>query len=298
MRIALTLCTLLLFSACNKTPRQSAAPPALGSKDNPLVMAFVPSVEAQGVMESGDKLATLMEERSGLTIETLQATSYVGIVEAMGSGDVHVAWLPPLAYVFAHQRNGATPILKVVRHGSPTYRGQILVAADSPIGTVADLKGRKVAFPDQTSASGHLYPKTLMLEHGVDPEVDCTVMFAGSHDAALTALLKGSADAACTFDDARGNLLKAFPDVMEKTRVLEKTTDIPADCVALSSGMDAATVEKLTTALTSIASDEEGREVLMELYEIEGLAPARDSDYEPVRQMAAQLGLDVEKEVK
>jgi phosphonate transport system substrate-binding protein len=260
-------------------------------------MAFVPSIEAQGVLESGEQLAGMLEQRTGYTVDTLQATSYVGIVEAMSSGDVQVAWLPPMAYVFAHQRNGAQPILKVVRHGSPTYRGQIVVAADSPIKTLADLKGRKVAFPDQTSASGHLYPKALLLEHGVDPEVDCEVIFAGSHDAALTCLLKGSADAACTFEDARKGIRTAFPDVMETTRVLQTTVDIPADCVAVSSDLAPDVVANVNTALAAIAADETGKQVLMELYEIEGLVPATDADYAPVRKMAEQLGLDVSAQV-
>lgn len=261
-------------------------------------MAFVPSVEAQKVLDSGERLSALLGEKTGLEIKPLQATSYVGIVEAMSTGDVQVAWLPPMAYVFAHQRNGAEVILKVVRHGAPTYRGQILVAADSAIKSLEDLKGKKIAFPEQTSASGHLYPKALLLERGIDPERDCTVIFSGSHDAALTALLKGSVDAACTFDDAREGLSTAFPDIMQTTRVLEKTEEIPADCVAVSSDLDAETADKLRAALIALSADETGKQVLMDLYEIEGLVPAEDSDYDPVREMARQLDLDVEQEVR
>jgi len=289
------LIALLLIPSCYK-PKSEGKP--VGSVDHALTMAFVPSVEAQKVMDSGEQLAALLGQKTGLTIKPLQATSYVGIVEAMGTGDVQVAWLPPMAYVFANQRNGVKVVLKVVRHGSPTYRGQIVVRADSPIKTIADLKGKKIAFPDQESASGHLYPTALMLSSGVDPDKDCTVVYAGSHDAALTALLKGSVDAACSFDDARDGIKTAFPDVMKTTRVLAKTTDIPADCVAVSATLDPAIAQKVTAGLVALASDEQGKKVLMDLYQIEGLVPAQDSDYQPVRDMAKQLGLDVEKEVK
>jgi phosphonate transport system substrate-binding protein len=296
MRIAVfALLLLLTISSCYK-PKSEGKP--LGSADNALTMAFVPSVEAQKVLDSGEQLAALLGEKTGLTIKPLQATSYVGIVEAMSTGDVQVAWLPPMAYVFANQRNGAKVILKVVRHGSPTYRGQIVVRTDSPIKSIADLKGKKIAFPDQQSASGHLYPSALMLSKGIDPEKDCTVVYAGSHDAALTALLKKSVDAACTFDDARSGIKEAFPDVMEATRVLEKTTDIPADCVAVSPSLDPAIAQKISDGLSALAGDEQGKKILFELYEIEGLVPGQDSDYQPVRDMAQQLGLDVEKEIK
>jgi phosphonate transport system substrate-binding protein len=293
--LLLALLLLLALPSCYK-PKSAGKP--VGSADNALTMAFVPSVEAQQVLDSGEQLAALLSEKTGLTIKPLEATSYVGIVEAMSTGDVQVAWLPPMAYVFANQRNGAKVVLKVVRHGAPTYRGQIVVAADSPLKSIADLKGKKLSFPDQQSASGHLYPTALMLEHGVDPEKDCTVVYSGSHDAALTALLKGSVDAACTFDDARNGLKEAFPDIMEKTRVLAKTTDIPADCVAVSATLDPAIAQKITDGLVALAADEQGKKILMELYEIEGLVPGTDSDYQPVRDMAAQLGLDVEKELK
>jgi phosphonate transport system substrate-binding protein len=85
---------------------------------------------------------------------------------------------------------------------------------------------------------------------------------------------------------------------MEATRVLEKTTDIPADCVAVSPSLDPAIAQKISDGLSALAGDEQGKKILFELYEIEGLVPGQDSDYQPVRDMAQQLGLDVEKEIK
>jgi phosphonate transport system substrate-binding protein len=297
MRIALIVLALavLALPGCRK-PASSGK--QFGTKDNPIVMAFVPSIEAEKVFSSGGQLCALLAERTGLQFKPLAATSYVGVVEAMAVDKVQVAWLPPMAYVFAHQRNGDKVILKVVRHGKPTYRGQVLVAQDSPVKTLADLKGKRIAFPDPTSASGHLYPKALLLAAGVDIERDAEAIFSGGHDAAITALLKGSADAACTYEDARNNLKETFPDIMETTRVVEFTDPIPADCVAVTDALPPAMVEQITATLVELAKEPLGRQVLDDLYEVEGLVPAEDGDYEPVRRMAQQLGLDVEEQVK
>ena len=119
---------LLTIAGCFKPDSESYP---LGHERNPLVMAFVPSTEAEKVISSGEELTQLLTEQSGLHFKPLISTSYVGIVEAMAVERVHIGWLPPLAYVYASQRNGDDVILKVVRHGSPTYRGQIVVLADS-----------------------------------------------------------------------------------------------------------------------------------------------------------------------
>ena len=296
MRYVLMTTIALLLCGCYK-PESENHP--LGSEKNPLVMYFVPSTEAEKVIDSAEELVALLEDETGLYFKADNASSYVGIVEAMAVGKVHIGWLPPMAYVFAHQRNGDEVILKVVRNGKATYRGEVVVMADSGIETFADLKDKRIAFADQASSSGHLYPKTVLLDNGIDPEVDMSdILFAGGHDTSLLALVNGSADVACCYDDAREKLLTAgYPDIMETTRVLAYTPEIPADNVAVIKDLPRDLKDKVTAGLIALTKTAEGRKVLMDLYEIEGLVPAQDADYDPVRKMAQLLDLDVEEEV-
>jgi len=297
MRYVLTvIVVLLLCGGCYK-PESESHP--LGSEKNPLVMYFVPSTEAEKVIQSAEELIDMLHDETGLYFTADNASSYVGIVEAMAVGKVHIGWLPPMAYVFAHQRNGDETILKVVRHGKATYRGQVVVMADSGIETLDDLKGKSIAFADQASSSGHLYPRTLLLDNGIDPDADLTdVTFAGGHDTALLALYNGSVDAACSYEDAREKLVgTGITDIMEKTKVLAYTPEIPADNVSVIKDLPRELRDKVTAGLIAIAKTERGKEVLMDLYEIEDLVPATDSDYDPVRQMAQILDLDIEEEV-
>lgn len=287
---------LLLCSGCYK-PESESYP--LGHEKNPVVMAFVPSTEAQKVIDSGEELVQLLEQECALAFKATMATSYVGIVETMAVGKVHVAWLPPMAYVYAHQRNGDEVLLKVVRKGKSTYRGQVVVMADSPINSIEDLRGKTVAYTDPASASGYLFPASLLISHGLDLDEDLEMYPAGSHDAALLALLKGSVDAAFCYDDVRTKLLGTdFSDVMETTRILSYTDDIPADNVTASSKLDAAIANKVKAALVNLVATEHGQAVMFDLYEVEDLVDSLDSDYDGLRIVARQLGLDIELEVR
>jgi phosphonate transport system substrate-binding protein len=293
----LLVALLALSGASCFKPAAESQP--LGSEKNPLVMAFVPSTEAEKVMDSADELIALLQQQTGLYFKPQMASSYVAIVEAMAVEKVQVAWLPPMAYVYAHDRNGDQVILNVVRNGKPFYRGEILVMADSGIEKLAQLKGKRVAFTDQTSASGHYYPAALLKDAGLDPEADITASFSGNHDAAVISLVKGSVDAACCYDDARAKLVdKGFPGILTQTRVLAYTPEIPADNVSVIKNLDPALAQKVTDGLVAVAATDQGKKVLMDLYEVEGLLPAKDSDYDPVRKMAQLLGKDPETELK
>lgn len=296
MRHVLCALCLLALAGCYK-PASESHP--LGSEQNPLVMAFVPSTEAEKVIQSGEELSALLTDETDLHFKAQMSTSYVGIVESMAVGKVQVAWLPPMAYVYAHQRNGDQVILKVVRGGKATYRGEIAVMADSDIHELSDLRGKRVAFPEQTSTSGHYYPAVLLREAGLDPEADIDPLFTGSHDSAVLALVKGSVDAACCYDDARDKLLDmGFPNIMQDTRILAYTADIPADNVAVIKDLDPQLVTKVKDGLLKLASEPDGQRVLKELYDVDGLVPGADADYDPVRHMAEVLNQDIEAQVR
>jgi len=302
---------ILLMAGCNQPPGDTTtdgsgaakAPAAkaaveVGTARKPVVMAFVPSTEVEKIVEGARPLMELLEEKTGLKFKDYVATSYIGVVEAMGQGHVHVAWLPTLAYVLAHQRNGAEAVLKVVRHGKDTYYGLIFTRTDSGINTLEDLKGRTFAFVEEASASGHLYPRALLLKHGIDPDRDLArYMFAGGHDSAVLAVYKGNVDAGAMYDDARDKFKNTMPEVFDETKIIAKTDPIPSDTVAVAADLPPDVVAKIVQALVEILRDEKTKHVLYDIYEIEGLAPAQDSDYDPVREMASVLDLDLEKEV-
>ncbi len=282
----------------SKNPNSTNPEVELGTEKNPLIMAFVPSTEAQKIVEGAEPLANLLEEKTGYKIKNLVATSYIAVVESLGLGHTHIAWLPPMAYVLAHSRNNARVILKAVRDGKDTYYGFIGVRKDSGIKDLKALVGKKFAFVEPASASGHLYPRALLLENGINPDKDFKeVVFAGSHDAVVIAIFNGSVDAGAFYDDAREKFKESMPEILDQTRIIAKTQPIPADNVTVAGNLPEGIVETLTRALLEIAHEEEGRKILYDIYEIEDLIPAKDKDYDSLRKVAKILDLDLAEEL-
>jgi phosphonate transport system substrate-binding protein len=274
--------TLIAISGC--APEETA-----------LVVAFVPSVESQTIIDQLETFESELSKRIGMDVKAVAMPSYAACVETMGTGKTDVAFLPPMAYVLGHSRYGIDVLLKVERRGQTVYRGEIIVRNDSGIETLEELNGKKFAFVDPASASGYLYPKALLLEHGVDVEEDPDqVIFAVQHPSVAVAVMNGQVDAGACFDDARELAEDAAPGVLEATKVLAYTKDIPADTVSVRNGLDGELKAGLSEALIDMASG--GKEsFLYKIYQIEGLHPATDDDYEPLREVGETLGLNFEE---
>ncbi len=264
-------------------------------------IAFVPSTEAEKIVEETVEFDKLLSAELGIPVKSVVLPHYVAAVEALGTGDCLVGWIPPLAYVYANERHGARPALIAVRKGQPFYQGQIVVRADSDIVTLDDLRGKRFAFVDPNSTSGNLYPRALLKSAGIDPDSHFkAVIYSGGHDTALIAVLQGSVDACACFVDVRERVKDVYPNVMLDTRVLAVTEKIPGDPVVLAGEKYLSNdwAKKITDALLAVMHSDAGKKVIFEIYEIDDLIPASSRDFEVVRKMAEELDMDVAASLK
>jgi len=278
----------------------------LGTPGNPLKMAYVPSADSQKVLANGQPLADLLTQQTGLSFTVSVPTSYAAVVEAMGASNVDVGWLAPFAYVLAHDKFSSQVILASVRGGSKTYTGQVITHVDSGINYLRDLPGKKFGFVDPSSASGFLYPSALLTANGIDPKTAFSeTVFAGGHDKVVIAVYNRQVDAGATFGDsvpgqttdARTLVQSTLPDVMDKVKVIGVTDPIPNDTVSVRSGLPPEIVSQIQSGLLAVAQTDQGKQYLKDLYNINGLATAEDSEYDTVRTAANALGLNLEQEL-
>jgi len=270
--------------------------PALGTEGDPIVLAFVPSGEAPDIIASAETVADLLEEKTGYAIEGSVATSYAAVIEAMGTGKAHMGTLATFAYLLAHEKYGVDVALVSVRYGSPYYKGQIIVGADTGITKIEDLAGKTVCWVDAASTSGYIIPRVMLKAAGVDPEKDLAQeVEAGSHPNVVLAVYSGDCDAGATYIDARGTIEDEHPDVNEKVLVIAESDEIPNDGLQFIKDFPADMREKIVQAFVDIMASEEGAEAMGLAYGWDEVIEKDDSFYNPFRDTLDAAGVSVEE---
>ncbi|MCA0969613.1 phosphate/phosphite/phosphonate ABC transporter substrate-binding protein [Halobacillus litoralis] len=252
-----------------------------------IIMGFVPSQDSDKIADTVQPLADELSEKLGIPVEGKVMNSYSAVVEGMGSGQIHIGFLPAFAYVLAEEKYDIQVSLKSERYGSDQYRAQYVVMKDSGIESLEDLEGKTWAIPDVTSTSGFLFPANeLMTKFGVqDVQQDffSQTISAGGHDNAIVALLDGNADVATTFEDARGDLEEEYPNVMEDTKILGYTNWIPNDTISVIPSLNDDRKAEIKEAFLSFNEDEDMIQVMNDVYSWDAIVDASPEDYQIVR---------------
>lgn len=290
MGLVVSLLTIGMLTSC--APKEAE----LGTEENPIIFAFVPSGDTPEIIESADIMADLLSEKTGYVINGEVATSYSAVIEAMGTGKAHMGTLATFAYILAHEKYGVDCALVSVRYGTPYYKGQIIAGVDTGIKTLEDIKGKTVCWVDATSASGYIIPRIMLKAVGVDPDTDLAQQIeAGSHDAVALSVYKGDCDCGATYIDARDKIEEDYPDVKEKTVLVTESPEIPNDGLQFIKDFPADMRAKIVNAFLEIMETEEGVEAMGTAYGWEAVIEKDDSFYDEFRKILDASGIDVEE---
>lgn len=204
-----------------------------------------------------------MQDRLGVHVVERNVDTYDELEQAMTAGRIDLAWLPPLVFARLDQRSVATAVATVVRPGDAFWSVLVTSPASGITRLVPEqLVGRRIAWVDPLSASGHIVARLGLAALGIDPRATfSSESFAGSHVEALQAALEGRADVAATFARcaAQGGIVHgpwveagiAPQDVV----VLGLLGEVPPDLIAASNRMPPETRSAVETAMMDVARD-------------------------------------------
>jgi len=176
---------------------------------------------------------------------------YHRLVEAMDTGHVDVAWLPPIPAAQAMSRGLAVPVALPVRSGVTSYSTALFTRADAPYRSIAGLVSVRAAWVDRQSASGYLLIRAHLRALGVELErAFAADRFTGAHEEVAAAVLDGSADVGASFvhlDPVDEHPVRAaWGDA--PVRILALAGPIPADVIAVSARLAKPSVERVRRA--------------------------------------------------
>lgn len=258
-----------------------------------LVVGFIPSQDAETLSAKAKPMGDMLSKELGIPVKVTVTTNFNALVEAMAAKKVDVGFLSPVNYVFAKDKKKAvTLLLQTSRKGSSSYKSMLVKRADdNTINKVEDVKGKRVAFVDGSSAAGYTFPALMLKKVNINPETDVKAIMAGGHDKGLQALYRGDVDVAAVFDDARDRIEKEYPDVKTKLVPFAKSEDIPNDTVSIRNGFSEAFNKKVADAFIKIMKTEEGKKVGNEIYNFDDLVPGKDESFNIIRDAVAQMNL-------
>jgi phosphonate transport system substrate-binding protein len=233
------------------------------------------------------------EKELGVDIEWRSATDYAGIIEGVKAGKVQIARFGPASYAKAWiVTNGEVePLVGDLRDGRFGYFSVVVVKQDSPYQKLEDLKGKKLAFADPNSTSGHQAPRYFMGESGVD--VDSffgETAFSGSHENSVIALLNGTFDAAATWynDETWSNFKRMAQKGMikdDQLRVIWKSPRLPSSPWAMSAKLPQQMRDDVKAVLMAMKDKDPDAWQALTSGKASGFQEVTHEDYEAVVRM-------------
>ena len=239
--------------------------------------------------EYGDFVKAL-EDVTGDKIKFFPVNSRTAAVEALANAHVDYILTGPAEYIVFRARAKAVPVVAWQRLD---YFTQIVTLNGNGIQTIADLKGKKVAFGDIGSTSTHLGPAQLFASSGMMPNVDYKALNI-HRNVAVEALLRGDIDAFAVGSSHLINIRAKFPGA--GLRVAGRGPDLPNDVLVGGAHLSKADIEKVRDAFVNNASKlmdaalkgEENKKYSGGQF----IPTVSDKDYEYVRQAYITVGAE------
>ena len=254
-------------------------------------MTAIPDESPTELARKAVPLVKYLEQQLGMKVEFTPVSDYAAAVEALVNKQVDMAWYGGFTFVQANIRSGGKVIPLVQREEDEKFRS-VFITSDPDIKTLADLKGKTVSFGSQSSTSGHLMPRSVLLQANIDPDKDFKrVAYSGAHDATIAAVAAGKVDAGALNISVWDKFVADKKVDTSKVKVIFTTAPYFDYNWTVHADMPAAQREKLTKAFLSLsAATPEGKEVL-DLQRATRFVPTRVENYKGIEAAGRNAGL-------
>ena len=139
-----------------------------------LRVALLPDEDAATIIKQNQGLKDYLASKLNKNIKIVVTTDYSSMIEAMRFGRLEMGYFGPLSYTLAKSKADIEPFAARKKKGSTTYHSVLIGNKASGVSTIADVKGKQVAYGDIASTSSHLIPKKMLLDSGLEAKKDYT----------------------------------------------------------------------------------------------------------------------------
>ncbi len=229
-----------------------------------LRFAVAPVLSPERTADTNLAIADTLSSRLGRLVRLVQRKTYAEVNELLRRDSVQVAIIGTGAYLQALRTGDRFEAIAVpVCEEGPVSRSLVLVRSDGPCASFADLRGRRFAFSDPASLSGHTETVALLLASGEDPaRYFSGTTFTYSHDGCIRALLDGVVDGAAVDSLVHDFEVRSNSALSDRVRVVHRSGPLPISPVVVPGAIEPALREALRAAFLSMHETPQGRGIL------------------------------------
>jgi phosphonate transport system substrate-binding protein len=264
-----------------------------------MVIGLIPELNIFAQKARFRLLGDYLGRRIGVPVRFTILSRYGNILETFEAERLDGAFFGSFTGVLAIERLGVVPLARPVNlDGSSTYHGRVFVRKDSGLRSVADLRGKRMAFVDRATTAGYVFPLAWLREQGI-PGPDgffSEYYFTGSHDAAVLAVLERKADVGAAKHSVLDRLRREDPRVDRDLVTLASSPPVPSNGLCVRRDLEPDLVEALRRGLLDLERDPAGAAVLAQLGALR-FVEAGVADYQAVLDLARKAGIDPKRYV-
>lgn len=238
-------------------------------------------------------LALYLEQRLGLPVDFIHDLPWQEREKLIDSGQAQLGWICGLPYVV--KKDGTQPVLDVLAapvyaalryQNLPVYFSDVVVLRESRFYNLLDLRGAAWAFNEPNSHSGYNVVRWRLAEMEEKEGFFGRTLASGAHQDSLEWVLAGKVDASAIDSTVLELEVARRPELVDRLRVVEVLGPSPVPPLVTHSSLPGELRTQVLECLLVMNQDPEGRRLLAE-HRLRRFAAVFDSDYEPIRRMAA-----------
>ena len=269
----------------------------------PWITQNIPAAEIDRNVRAFAALVTRELATRGAPNPDVQVLAPIEVPEQiaqLASGQVQIALMNPLGFVFARRRTGDVDAVAVAlriidgKVGS-VYFAQLYTSKKSAIRTLEQVAGRSIGYGLPYSTSNFLVPAAMLQAVGVHPALGVSRLeFLKGHDIVARAVYDGKVDVGAGHDGAIVDLSNqpGYGDAAERLLQIGRSTPLPSDPIAVNL-KDPTEKARLKEALLAAGNTAAGKEALKIFWgNTQGLDTIEADSYDVLGQALASLRVE------
>jgi len=256
-----------------------------------LKVSAIPDENPTELLRKFTPLGKYLEAKTGVKVEFVPVSDYAATVEGLAAKKLDMVWYGGFTFVQAAQRTNKTAIPLVQRAEDAEFKS-VFITTNPAIRTLADLKDKTFTFGSASSTSGHLMPRSFLLQAGIDPDKTMKrVAFSGAHDATALQVAGGKVDAGALNVSVWEKMVAEKKVDPTQVRVFYTTPPYYDYNWTVRGDLDPALVNKLRQAFLDLDAKNPEHAEILKLQRAAKFIPTKPENYAGIETAARSAGL-------